>query len=159
LELVLFHNDLKNLIYRESRSYQFRNIGRAKLQGWEAKAEWTFMRVLNGELSYSHVQEADPEKKLLEEVSENTWRLSLLLRTGFGAELNYRYSRLDQRSTYRADFVLPAYSVHDVNVTQKVTNLIRLRFEISNITDSNYEEELGYPAPGRQLAVGLSFRI
>lgn len=159
LEVVFFHNKLKNLIYRESRSYQFRNIGKAELQGWELVADWTFRDVFHGDVSYSQVRETDPEKKLMEEIPENVWRWSLSFRSGFGTEINYRYSHLDRRTTYLAGFMLPAHDVHDVNISQEVTRFMTLRIQITNLSDEYYEEELGYPAPGRQITIGLHLRM
>jgi vitamin B12 transporter len=158
LELVYFRNDLKDLIYRESQSYQFRNIGAAQLHGWEMKVNWTLLRVFDGELSYAQVREADPEGILMEEVPEQTLRISLSLKTGFGTEFDYRYGYFNERTTYRTDFILPAYDIHDISISQRLSSSIKLRLQVSNFTGADYQEELGYPAPGRQFAVGLIFR-
>jgi len=157
VEVAFFHNELANLIYRESRSYRFKNIGKATLQGWELRARFEFSRYLSGDLSYGRV---DPERSsavLLEEVSPNRLRALLTAETDFGLQVNYEFNSFDERTTYTPDWILPHYEIHSMNISQRIGKYLRVHLKVSNLMDADYEEELGYPAPGRQFFAGMTW--
>ncbi|HUV29853.1 MAG TPA: TonB-dependent receptor [Acidobacteriota bacterium] len=155
LSLAWFHNDVKNLIDRASRTFRFRNIGRARSQGWEMWVHGQFSRRLSGGVSWAHLLKAETSDELLDELSPNKVRFYVSVEAASGTELNYERTYFDERTTFDAYVMLPDYVVHNVNVTQTLRYSLKLRLAVSNVTDACYEEELGYPAPGRQVTVGL----
>jgi outer membrane cobalamin receptor len=157
VEVAFFHNELANLIYRESRSYQFKNIGKATLQGWELRTRFEFSRYLSGDIGYGRI---DPERSsalLLQEVSPNRLRALLTAETNFGLQVNYEFNSFDERTTYMPDWILPHYEIHSMNISQRIGKCLRVHLKVSNLTDADYEEELGYPAPGRQFFAGMTW--
>jgi iron complex outermembrane receptor protein len=158
-ELLLFYNDLSNLIYRESRSYQFRNIGVANLYGWEMQIKWQHSSRLRAELGYGWLESSRSSEEILEEVPKHSFHILLGGTSSFGTELNYKLSYFGERTTYRENLILAEYGVHDINISQMLWSRLNLRFEVSNITDVDYQEELGYPAPGRQFLLGFTWKL
>jgi outer membrane receptor protein involved in Fe transport len=52
---------------------------------------------------------------------------------------------------------LSPHQIHIVRLAQEVFDHVRLTLEVSNLTDTDYEDELGYPAPGRQVTAGFQY--
>jgi outer membrane cobalamin receptor len=159
LELTFFYNDLSQLIYRESRSYQYRNIGSANLYGWEIEAKYGRSDRFRAEIGYGRIRSSKSASEMLSQTPRGTLHFLTTVSTRFGSEVNYRYSHYDRRSTYFPGVSLSAYGVHDLNISQRLTRSLKLRLEASNLTDVNYQEELGYPAPGRQFTLGIMWKI
>jgi outer membrane receptor protein involved in Fe transport len=83
-------------------------------------------------------------------------------KTGFGTTLNYEAAYIDERQFYyTSSYVinLDSYFVHNVNVIQAITKNISARLEVSNLLDKYYEEEFGYPQPGRQIMGGIRLSL
>ncbi len=157
IELIYFYNNLKNLIYRESKSYRYKNIARSKIQGGELRSIWSFNRYFAGEIGYGYTQVHGSSTELMEYIPTNKFRLQLNAKTGFGTNLNYEFGYFDERITFVTTKMLPAYFVHNINISQQITSHFKIRLELSNFTDTHFEEELGYPAPGANVIAGLSW--
>jgi outer membrane cobalamin receptor len=158
-ELTIFYNELSQLIYRESSSYQYRNIGSANLYGWEISANCGLSERFKAEIGYGRLQSSKSASEMLSQTPKGTLHFLTSISTRFGLEVNYRYSHYDRRSTYFPEVALSAYGVHDLNLSQRLTRSLKLRIEASNLTDTNYQEELGYPAPGRQYTMSVLWKI
>ena len=157
LEVVYFSNDLTHMIYRASRTFQYENIESATLKGWEIRTDMQFFSNVTMRLSYANVNTDQTSDELMEEIPEHQWGFRFLLDTGFGLELNYEYRYHGQRMTYYESVVLNRYHIHHVSLSQRIWRKIILTLRCSNLFDEYYEEELGYPAPGRQITVGFSW--
>lgn len=158
-ELAFFYNELSHLIYRESSSYQYRNIGSANLYGWEISANCRLAERFKAEIGYGRLQSSKSASEIMSQTPKGTLHFLTSVSTRFGLEVNYRYSHYDRRSTYYPEVALSAYGVHDLNLSQRLTGSLKIRIEASNLTDTNYQEELGYPAPGRQYTVSVLWKI
>jgi len=159
LELVFFRNELKNLIYRASKSYRYENIDEATLQGWEAELAWSFSTAVYGEISYGYIKPSESSEILLEEISKNKWHFQITAMTPFGTKFNCEYNYFDERTTYMTDFNLVAYELVNVNLSQELSGFLNVYIKINNLTDEYYQDELGYPAPGRQFIGGISLDL
>jgi outer membrane receptor protein involved in Fe transport len=51
------------------------------------------------------------------------------------------------------------YFVLNARLTQKITKNIEAYVAANNLFDTNYESESGYPALGRNLYAGLTFKF
>ena len=158
-EFACFYNSLKNMIYRASKSYRFKNIEEAEFRGWEVCSKWSLNRYFGGEVSYGRLELLESSVELMEEVPENKYRIFLAGRIGFGTEVNYEFNYFDERKTYVSTIILPEYYIHNLNISQKIGSKLKLRLKISNVTDVDYQEELGYPCPGRRFIAGLTFNL
>jgi len=156
-EIAFFHNELTNLIYRESRSYRFKNIGSATLQGWELRTRFEFSRYLSGDLSYGRIDPGQSSDVLLEEVSPNRVRALLTAEANFGLQVNYEFNYFEERTTYIPNRILPHYEIHHASISQRIGKYLRVHFRVSNLKDADFEDELGYPAPGRQFFAGMTW--
>ncbi|MDH4157965.1 MAG: TonB-dependent receptor [candidate division Zixibacteria bacterium] len=162
LQVVFFHNELKNMIYRSSSGSRYKNIQDNRLQGWEIRVDWGWTDNLAGEIGYGHIDPSQSSSELLQEVAADKVQLRVTAQTGFGTRITYAYNFVDERTTFETDrlgLCLPAYHMHSANIQQDVTGHLRLRLGMDNITDVNYEEELGYPAPGRQIMGGFTIEL
>jgi outer membrane cobalamin receptor len=158
-ELTFFYNELSQLIYRESSSYRYRNIGSANLYGWEIGANCGLSERFKAEIGYGILLSSKSANEMLSQTPKGTLHFLISVNTRFGLEANYRYSHYDRRSTYLPEVALSAYGVHDLNLSQQLTGSLKLRIEASNLTDTDFQEELGYPAPGRQFTVSVLWKI
>ena len=159
LELTFFYNELSQLIFRESSSYRYRNIGSANLYGWEMRANCGLSKIFKVEIGYGRLLSSKSASEMMSKTPKGTLHFLTSASTRFGSEANYRYSHYDRRSTYFPGVTLSAYGVHDLNLSQQLTRSLRLRIEANNLTDTDYQEELGYPAAGRQYILSVLWKI
>jgi len=159
LEGAWFYHDMKNLIYRESRSYRYHNICEARSQGVEAHMVVHLSDLLCGEVNYTYIQQVDTSDILMEEVPANRFGVRGTLDTRFGAGISYELNHVGERQTYLASVILPNYLVHNINMRQELGHGLTIRIRIDNVTDVDYAEELGYPSPGRQVTGGITLTI
>lgn len=156
-ECVLFRNDLSDLIYRSGTSYRYKNIAASVLQGIEFISRCTMYNSISLEAGYMMLDREASSTELMEEVSPQTVRVQLAIRTGFGLQAGYEFRGVGIRTTYIATHDLSPYQVHNIRLAQEIHERIRLSVEVQNIADVNFEDELGFPAPGRQYLAGLSY--
>jgi len=142
--------------YRASSSYRFHNIDEAQLQGFEASSVFNFNRYFSADLSYCYLYSPGTSTEILEEVPQNKIRFALSIKTEFRTNLNYEFVFFDERTTYVSSKNLDSYTLHNVNISYLLLDFLKLRAELNNITDTNYEEELGYPSAGRTFIFGAT---
>lgn len=158
VDLALFYNKLSDMIYRATRSLRYINIAQATMQGVEVRTNWSLNRFLAGELSYSFIYFPKSALEITDYLPANKFRILLTGKTGFGTTVNYEAAFVDDRHFYYTNnyvINLESYFVHNFNVIQTITKNITARFEVSNLLDKYYEEEFGYPQPGRQVMGGM----
>jgi outer membrane cobalamin receptor len=156
IQLAYFYNNLKNLIYRASSSYRYKNISDANMQGIEVRTIFDYNQSLSAEIGFCNISSLGSTREIMEEVPENKFHFTFSYKTNFNMSLNYEFSYYNNRITYIQTKNLESYTIHNVNLIQQVFDFLKLRLELSNITDENYEEELGYPGTGRFFIMGLN---
>lgn len=157
MEGVYFYNDLNHLIYRASRTYRFENISTARLQGWEARMSLQKDNTFGVNSGFAKMFGDHSTKELMEEVPEFEGRIDFWCQLSWGTELRYEYRLYGQRSTYTSSWILTGYQAHDFFVSQTIASGLSFQFRLNNLFDENYQEELGYPSPGRQITFGISW--
>lgn len=158
VDLALFYNEMTDLIYRAIRSLRYNNVSQATMQGIEVRTNWSLNRYLSGEFSYSYIAFPQSALKINDYIPANKFRIMLTGRTDFGMKLNFEAAYVGERQFfYMSNFVLnlQEYFVLNVNLIQEVTKNIAAWLEASNLLDKYYEEEFGYPQPGRQIMGGI----
>ncbi|UCE07816.1 MAG: TonB-dependent receptor, partial [bacterium] len=158
VDLALFYNKMSDMIYRATRSLHYINVSQATTQGVEVRTNWSLSQYLGGEFSYSFIDFPQSVLEITDYLPANKLRFMLTGKTGFGTTLNYEVAYVDDRQFYyTSNFVLtlPDYFIHNLNFIQEVTKKINARLEVSNLLDNYYEEEFGYPQPGRQIMGGI----
>lgn len=156
IQLAYFYNNINNRIYRASSSYRFKNISKAILRGIEARTVFNYNQNISVDFSIGYINTPGSEREILEEIPKFKARMALAAKTEFGLQINYEFGYFDERLTYVITKNLESYHVHSLNMSCVLTEYLNLRADIFNITDANYEEELGFPAPGRTIIVGAS---
>ncbi|HDP99465.1 MAG TPA: TonB-dependent receptor, partial [bacterium] len=157
-DLALFYNKMNDLIYRATRSLRYKNISQATMQGVEIRTNWSLNRYLAGEFSYSFIDFPRSALEINDYLPTNKLRFMLTGKTGFGTTLNYEGAYIDKRQFYYSSnyiITLPDYFVNNLNLIQTITSHITARLELSNFLDKYYEEEFGFPQPGRQIMAGI----
>lgn len=154
---AFFRNDLTNLIYRGARTYRYENIGEAMSQGIETRIAWNWSERFRGSIGYAWIDPDRSTAELMEETPPHKVDVNLGVSPVAGMTIDYWIDRLDERSTRIDGFVLTACTVHGISVSQAVGDQLSIRLQVSNIADTRYEDELGYPSPGRRVVVGLAW--
>ena len=87
----------------------------------------------------------------------NALQINLIENISLNYDLNWEDKILSPDSDGRL-FSLPAKTVHNAGIHYTYNNY-KIAFTVSNIFDKDYEEEWGYPAPGRNFSLSLEWKI
>ncbi len=153
-DAAFFSNRLKNLIYRAAHTFRYANIDDSNLTGWELQLN-TDIGMVSIDIGYSRIFGSLSTAEIMQELPQHQLSLALDVRLPWGAAARYSYNYFSERTTYLEVWLLGAYAVHNVSVTQPLFGGLLLRLRAANLLDANFQEELGYPAPGRQVFLGL----
>ncbi|MDD3641884.1 MAG: TonB-dependent receptor [Candidatus Krumholzibacteria bacterium] len=159
VEASWFRNELEDLIYRPASSQQYRNVLESVLTGVEATLRVGWSERLTFEAGYVWIDRGASTAEIMEELSPHRLGLAATAQTRFGTRVRYDFSVLGERTTFVPGLTLAPYRYHGITLSQEVGGGLTLRVELFNLTDASYEEELGYPAPGRQFSAGFDWRI
>jgi len=160
-ETAYFRNRLDNLIYRSTRNNRYGNIAEAVLDGVESKVALRLPPWFNLTLQYTWVDAGRSTRELMDEMPEHQWGINLRGQLPFSIDYHYDFNYFHERSSVISStraVMLNAYNVHHAGLSRPVGHGVTLRIEGRNLLDENYQEELGYPAPGRQWLAGLSWK-
>lgn len=164
LKATAFHNDLTNLIARDSTAGTpyYRNVAAAKIWGAELEAAYDAERWF-GSLAWSHVKSKDTSTGLtLADTPAENVALTL------GAKLPERNLVLGWRGYYfdgittsSATTSAGAYDTHDIFVTwtpdSGVLAGMDVNFAVENVFDQSYRNNLSLDAaPGRNAKLSIS---
>jgi len=165
LELSCFYNNVKDLIDRVTRDDPFFNISQAVFGGIEAGFQAKIGRGLSGRLSYAYLDARDKNPELfgrsedeLSYVPKHKSDLELVYRPNPGLLISLLGSYHGQRYYYDSNnnqHALGGYFVWNTKLTQKFFNNWEASIYIENILDRNYQEEEGYPQPGRNFLFSI----
>ena len=158
LEFTVHRSELTNLIHRGSRSFRYENYASSRLQGAEVKATASLAQTLDLNASYEHLVLDDKSALMMHNIAKHTFRCSAQLRLPYGVGLRYEFLSFDDRTTYLPNYILPGYTIHNIAASIPILHSISLRLRAVNLTDKYYQEEVGYPATGRMLFVGVSWK-
>jgi iron complex outermembrane receptor protein len=159
MEGTLFWNDLEDLIDRDlRRAGRYRNISSARTQGVEWSTSTRLWDRFRTRLSYAYTRSENRETgEPLDHVPRHKVDVEFSAVTDGGdTEWFFVVSRVGERfdsESLEADGMLPAYVTADCKVSTKIARRTSLALEVFNIADQDYEEEVGYPAPGRTVLV------
>jgi vitamin B12 transporter len=163
-DVSFFYSDIKDLIERPSRRDAYENLDDVSIEGVEASSggwstPWLYTRV-----SYTYVDAADDlpdgEDRQLRSRPKHTAQAELRVRPveNLLVSLNSIYVNnlydLDENNAY---VKLPSYIVTHAKVAYTLRQDTAVYVSVSNITDTNYEQKLGYPREGRAISIGLEF--
>jgi iron complex outermembrane receptor protein len=157
----LFRNNVKDLIERKGRGYTYSNLDQVILQGIETGIRGRLMGRVDFSVDYAYLDayEQNTEYWLPYRPSHKVdYSVSYLLKFGLSVYLSGQY--VSRRVTPHPESeLLSPYFVTSLKLSQKIFNRFHPFIEIKNLFDENYEEEKGFPVPGRASLVGMKITI
>ncbi len=158
LDLAFFRSHLRDLIQQHGRGQPFENLDQAELQGIEASASIRVPHRAALSLGLNLLNATDPvtgapldyrpryKASLYAHVSLARGVSVTTVARSVGSRPYHVYDRTGR---------LPAYSVVDVTLYLPSVRGLRPFAAVNNVFDANYEDEFGYPMPGRQIRAGV----
>lgn len=156
-----FKSNVKDLIDRQGRGYQYVNLDRVTLQGIEVQYTGKVLNSLSLNVGYTYLDayEHETEYWLPYRPSHKVdWSFSYLFDFGLTAYTSAQY--VSRRVTPHPESEqLPHYFVSNLRLSQKLFDHFHPFLEIKNLFDEDYEEEKNYPMPGRTFLGGLKITL
>ncbi len=157
LSVDFYDNYYENLIDGSSGIYE--NVGDVRIYGVEVTAEYYPIDQIAIKLGYAYSYPYDNSKKQeLLRVPNNkvtgTFFWEIISGLHVGAEIAYVGERYD--SGY---IILDDYFLLNLNARYKLNDNIELILKGTNITNTDYEEALGYESYGARVYFGAKFKI
>jgi outer membrane cobalamin receptor len=143
-KVVLFRNDINDLIERKSRDTPFENINWARFQGVSVEGSYKYVR-----LGYTYLDAHDDSNEILDNRARNAVNFGLNYSFDFGLNINLDGSWVDRRKD--GDIYLNSYTLINANLIQKINNFISIKLSGYNLLNKWYEDAEGYPLAGRTL--------
>jgi outer membrane cobalamin receptor len=157
----LFRNNVKDLIERKGRGYTYSNLDRVILQGIETGIKGKLTGEVDFSVDYAYLDayEENTEYWLSYRPSHKVdYSVSNLFKFGLSVYLSGQY--VSRRVTPHPESeLLSPYVVTNLKLSQKIFDRFHPFIEIKNLFDENYEEEKGFPMPGRTSLVGMKITI
>jgi iron complex outermembrane receptor protein len=159
--LDFFRANVKDLIDRKGRGYKYTNLDKVILQGIEAGVNGRLKERISFNLDYTYLDayEEETEYWLPYRPSHKIdYDLSYVSKVGLTLYTSGQY--VSRRVTPHPESeTLPSFFVANLKVSQKVLDHFHPFFEVKNVFDENYEEEKGFPMPGRSFVGGLKIAL
>jgi len=165
VQLNYFYNNVKDLIDRASKNDQFLNISKAIFEGIEANVQTKIGKYLSGRLSYTYLDARDKNPSLfartekeLPNIPKHKADFELKYLSDFGLTYSLLGSYSGQRYFYdkfNEQHKLGGYFVWNTKISQEFLENWEASIYIENIFDRNYQEEEGYPQPGRTFLFSI----
>lgn len=157
--LVGYNNDLSNLIDFDFVEFRNINIGRARTRGIEAEIGYQTSRwAARWNASYLDAEDLDSELPLLRRPEESSNLVLSYSPSKWSATLTGRYvgerDDIDPLTFERQ--INDSYLRFDLAGRWQAMKRLAPYARVENFTDQEYQEVLGFPAPGITLVGGLS---
>lgn len=171
LELSAFYYDVSDMITRTGQTAldPYLNFGKIRMAGGELAADLYPLSNVVVHLDYTYNDARDrSEPRVTDEV---LWvakrRGTVALRTqapGWGTRLDVTALFMGEVFSSLPTLKYPtdperktdSYTVVDLRVGQDVGGGLEGYLVVQNVLDRGYEPEIGYPAPGRSLGIGIN---
>jgi vitamin B12 transporter len=162
-QLTVFSTNLENLIEFDFASYSNANIGTASIRGAEFSWEAALGRRGGSILQATYLDtEDDLGQPLLRRPEwSGSWTLHGAISEHLTGDLTVVYvgSRDDVDPASFERSRAASYTTADLALAYSLWDGVEITGRVLNIADSEYQEILGYPAPGRRYMVGLRLGV
>jgi outer membrane cobalamin receptor len=165
VDVTYFYNRAKDLIDRASRNDPYLNISKAVFQGIEANMQTEIGNHASGRVSYTYLHARDKEPSLFGRSEEE---LPYLPEHKADVELGYHFDKgpswylmgsyHGKRYYYGGDgrqHDMGGYFVWNTRLSHQFLTHWEGSVAVENILDRNYQEEEGFPQPGRAIYLGI----
>jgi iron complex outermembrane receptor protein len=161
LSLVLFYNDVDDLIDREGKDDPYLNVDRATFRGVETTVSWRRPGRASVDLSYTYL---DAENRTSDSVQYTQYRpkhkidliASLTLGEGWAFHLMGTHVS-SQVTDEEPPGELPSYELVDLRVAKSFGTGWEAYLLAHNLLDELYYESAGYPREGRMVYAGARY--
>jgi vitamin B12 transporter len=159
LSLVGYNNDLSNLIDFDFVEFKNVNVGSAQTRGVEAEVGYAANRwAARWNVSYLDAEDLDAALPLLRRPQESSNLVVTYSPTAWSLTLTGRYvgerDDIDPLSFERQSN--DGYLRFDLAGRWQAMKWLAPYLRVENFTDEEYQEVLGFPAPGITLVGGIS---
>ena len=162
-EVTAFSTELDNLIEFDFATYQNHNIGAASIRG--AEISWTRSLGARGasfiQATYLDTEDDDGLPLLRRPDWSGSWTLHGIFSHHLSGDLTVLYvgARDDiDPLTFERERA-QSYTTGDVTLAYSLWTGVEITGRVLNVLDKEYQEVLGYPAPGRRYLVGLRLGV
>ena len=160
-QLNVFTTDIDDLIEFDFVDYQNINIGKARIKGaefvWEQGALDVIRWYLQG--SYLNAESEDGLSLLRRPQWSASWTLNGDIGRGWSGDVTVLWvdarDDVDPVTFERAE--ARAYTTVNLSIAWEAWQRITITARALNILDADYQEVLGYPAPGRRIMGGVRY--
>lgn len=157
---TIFANRVEDLIEREGKYEPYLNISRTTFEGIETEFETAlneYSRVIFGYTYLSAQEKSGSGKKPLRYTPEHTAYAKLTGTTQRALSYCLGAFYIGKRYWYDEETQeqLPDYWLLNLRITQKITGHSEVFVSVDNLLDEDYEEEDGFPQPGRTIWLGI----
>ena len=177
-DLAFFQSNISDKIDRDPVSKKYYNLTSAKIKGIELELDQKFSDRLKGFVNYTYLDtsavQANGTTAELNYTPRHHLSYGLDYKAGKGYTLSLTGRWLSKRYTgdtgsgdtrTKVNGRTPVYAtvgsyhVLDFKVSRKVNDRQEWYVMVNNVFDQNYEDELFYPAPGRNVMVGVNYKF
>lgn len=179
-DLALFQNDITDKIDKDPVTRVSYNRTSAKIKGIELELNKKFSQKLTGFVNYTYLDtrgtKADGTETDLTYTPKNHVNYGLSYQAGKGYTLSLTGHWVDRRFTDDTGSsagdtrtkvngqtpvysYLGSYSTLDFKLSRQVNDKFDWYIMVNNIFDKQYEDELFYPAAGRNVMAGVSYKF
>ncbi len=160
LDLVTFETRFSNLISYDFAAGGNINLGRARSRGTELqvgyrssalelRAQWSLLDAESLETGEPLRRRPDDSGSLALTLRPGRWTINL--------RSIYVGPRADVDAVTFADATNPSHLRHDLALRWQLSDRLTPYLKVVNAADEEYQEALGFPAPGRTLTAGITF--
>ncbi len=163
LEFSVFRNEYKNLIDFDPETFSGVNRSSVVSEGAELaiSAAVTNTLMLSGHVTYMEVDNEDSDTPLR---GRPKWRGGLMADWQFAPKWQLYGGLLALDEFYEASIptggiFLDGYARLDIALRYQLTESVQFGFALDNALDADYEEAVGFPAPGRRARLNLTMNF
>ena len=161
--LTAFSTDLDNLIEFDFATYRNHNIGSASIRG--AELSWTRSLGKRGasfiQATYLDTEDDDGLPLLRRPEWSGSWTVQGKFSAHFSGDLTLLYvgARDDIDPITYERSRSPSYTTGDIALAYSLWDGVEVTGRVLNVLDKEYQEVLGYPAPGRRYLFGFRLGV
>lgn len=163
LSLVLFYNDVKDLIDRAGKNDPYENVDEARFKGFEAGMTWDVDPHAVIHLSYTRLDAKDvssEEPRYVQYRPKHKVDLRTTLNLPWEIALALSGSHVSSQTTDDDEVLeLDAYTLINLRVTKRFLHHWEIYLHGHNLFDELYYESVGYPMEGRMISGGIGYRF
>lgn len=162
-QMTTFSTELENLIEFDFVSYTNQNIGSAKIRGAEISWDQTLGNRTASLLqaTYLDTEDDDGQPLLRRPEWSGSWTIHGAFSKHFTGDLTVIFvgAREDVDPVTYERGEVSSYTTGNISLAYSLWNGVEITGRALNVTDSEYQEILGYPAPGRRYMFGLRLGV